>query len=288
MLLRAYAKVNLTLEVMGRRDDGYHEIVTILQNVDLYDTLRLEPASRIEFTCSEAGLAGEDNLVWQAARALQQVAGSGCGARIHLEKGIPEAMGLGGGSSDAAAALAGLSRLWGLRLSASQLSRMAADLGSDAPFFLEGGTAMAEGRGERVTVLPALPRRWLLLLCPDIHLRGKTGHLYRSLSAEDYSDGATHRAAVEAIKGGQFPTGFLCNAFEQVARRTYGGLDGAIEAMLRAGASQARLCGSGPGLYTIIESHTQGQMSRKLLQDEGYRAYLVSTTQKGWESICQG
>ena len=179
MHLRAYAKINLTLEVLGRRNDGYHEVVTILQNVGLYDVLHIEPAPSMYLTCSADRLEGEDNLVWRAAARLRAVASVGDGARIHLEKHIPAAMGLGGGSSDAAAALVGLSTIWDLSLSARQVASIAAELGSDVPFFLVGGTAKAEGRGEQVSPIPAIPQRWVLLLCPDIdpsiESGGKTG-----------------------------------------------------------------------------------------------------------------
>ena len=292
MHLRAYAKINLTLEVLGRRDDGYHEVVTILQNVGLYDVLHIEPAPSMHLTCSADRLEGEDNLVWQAAARLRAVASVGDGARIHLEKHIPAAMGLGGGSSDAAAALVGLSTIWGLSLSAGQVASIAAELGSDVPFFLVGGTAKAEGRGEQVSPIPAVPQRWVLLLCPDIdpsiESGGKTGRLYRSLSTDSYSDGSVYVAAVNAIREGRFPSGCLCNTFDSVAGQVYDGAASAMEAMLRAGASEAHLCGSGPGLYAVFESETEGERAGEHLHDEGWRTYLVSTIEKGWESICQG
>ena len=288
MQLRAYAKINLTLEVLGRRDDGYHEVVTVLQSVGLHDVLHIHSAPDIEFTCSVEALEGKDNLVWRAATWLREVTGGQDGARIHLEKHIPEAMGLGGGSSDAAASMVGLSKLWGLSLSSDALSDIAAQIGSDVPFFLSGGTAKAEGRGEQVTSLPRIPRRWLLLLCRDITLPGKTGQLYRSLSADSYSDGSTYASAVGSIESGRFPSGYLRNTFDDVAHLVYHGTADAREAMRYAGASEVHLCGSGPGLYSVFESQTEGERATKHLQDGGWRTYLVSTIEKGWESICQG
>ncbi len=154
LVLKAYAKINLTLEVLGRREDGYHDIVSILQTIDLHDTLTLEPAQDMALECDQSELEGPDNLVLKAAALLREATGCHQGARLKLQKGIPLAAGLGGGSSDAAAALLGLSRLWGLGLSAEKLMPLAAKLGSDVPFFLYGGTAMAQGRGEIVRPLP--------------------------------------------------------------------------------------------------------------------------------------
>ena len=289
MELRAYAKINLTLEVLGRREDGYHEVRTILQKVDLWDTLHIAHATDIDFTCSWKGLEVEGNLVPRAAVRLREMFGVQAGARIHLEKRIPEAMGLGGGSSDAAAALVGLHRLWGLPILEGQLAGIAAELGSDVPFFLLfEGAAKAEGRGESVSALPPLPPCWVLLVCPDVALEEKTGRLYGSLSQDSYSDGAVYTAAVRAIREGRFPAGCLRNAFDDVADRVYGITEDAREAMARAGASEVHLCGSGPGLYSVFESETEGERVKKHLQDEGWRTYLVRTIEKGWESICQG
>ena len=287
MRLRAYAKVNLVLEVLRRRPDGYHEIASILQNIALYDILHLERSSTLQLTCSEESLDREDNLVWQAATRLREFAGVSHGARIHLEKRIPAPMGLGGGSSDAAATLAGLVRLWGLQMPLPELSHIAAGLGSDVPFFLVGGTARADGRGDRVTVLPSVPRRWVLLLYPDINLEGKTGRLYRSLPPDTYSDGAACRMATQAIQQGCFPSQPLYNTFDAVASHVYPGFDDARRALHLAGASEVHLCGSGPGLYSLVDSQTKGERVRKHLQDEGWPTYLVSTIEKGWESICQ-
>src|SRR5439155_13291328 len=160
---KAYAKLNLGLEVTGRRDDGYHEIVSVMKLVDLYDTLAFAPSDgEITVECDNPVLAaeGRSNLVWRAARLLRETARVEKGAVIELRKRIPLASGLGGGSSDAAATLRGLSQLWGKALPKDQMRNLATVLGSDVPFFLEGGTALVEGRGDRVIPLPAPPPGW--------------------------------------------------------------------------------------------------------------------------------
>ena len=162
--LSAPAKVNLTFEALGRRADGYHEVRTVLHAISLADEIAFAPADDLRFAVEspDAGArssaasapAGDDNLVLRAARLLRREAGVKAGATIRLRKRIPVAAGLGGGSSDAATTLRGLRRLWGLDLDADALRELAAQLGSDVPFFVTGGAALAEGRGERLTPLP--------------------------------------------------------------------------------------------------------------------------------------
>ncbi|MCX5992659.1 MAG: 4-(cytidine 5'-diphospho)-2-C-methyl-D-erythritol kinase, partial [Chloroflexi bacterium] len=139
LTLKAFAKVNLVLEVLGRRADGYHEIASVMQTVSLYDVLTLEPASHIKLNFSLPGLPDHANIILKAAEALGKFAGCSKGALIGLEKNIPVGAGLGGGSSDAAAVLRGLNRLWQLELNMEQLAAIGAGLGSDVPFFIYGG-----------------------------------------------------------------------------------------------------------------------------------------------------
>ena len=157
MVLRTPAKVNLALEVLRKRPDGYHELSTVLQAVDLCDRLTVETADTITLETSEPGLpTDERNLVVRAARMLRDAAGVDRGARIRLEKRIPLAAGLGGGSSDAAATLWGLNRLWGLRWKRERLVELAVALGMDVPFFLGRGRALGTGRGEVLRPLPSV------------------------------------------------------------------------------------------------------------------------------------
>ncbi len=185
--LTAPAKVNLFLEVLGRRPDGYHEVATVLQEIDLADDLSAEPADTFTLSCT--GLAippdggGGENLVLKAARLLAREAGVKEAVAFRLHKRIPAGAGLGGGSSDAAAALKACCRLWGLEPAAAR--GPAAAVGSDVPFFLEGGTALCTGRGERIERLPSPPVRPLILVWPGIHLG--TQEVYGALGG-DFSD----------------------------------------------------------------------------------------------------
>ena len=166
MIVTAPAKINLTLEILGRRADGFHEVKTVLQTIDLQDQLEIETAPALTVECDDPSLSGETNLVWRAASDLAAHAGTEPGARIFLRKAIPVGMGLGGGSSDAAAALLSLNELWGLGLNVDELAGLASGIGSDVAFFLWGGTALASGRGEIIEPASSIPPMLLTLVCP--------------------------------------------------------------------------------------------------------------------------
>ena len=279
--LKAYAKVNLTLEVLGRREDGYHEVASIIQTIDLHDTLTLEPADDITLECDRPELATPDNLVIRAAHLLKERAGASQGARISLEKQIPVAAGLGGGSSDAAVALKGLNDLWGLGLSVEELSATAAELGSDVPFFLRGGTAMAHGRGELVRSLPPADLEWLVVLAPAIKLPEKTALLYAHLSPENFTQGHLTRKLEARIRGGgDVPPQFLFDAFDDVALQAFPGLRNYWETFHSLGAREVHVAGTGPSLYAPVSNREQGTAIELMLRHRyGWQAHLVSLWQ---------
>ena len=174
----AFAKLNLTFEVLGRRDDGLHQVTTIMQTIGLADLLQFGLSADLKVECEYPELAGDQNLVWKAAVELAKVGGIQPTAKITIEEHIPVAMGLGGGSSDAATALLGLNVLWNLGLSVEELAGIAAGLGSDVSFFLWGGTALAQGRGEQITSLSPLPPLAVTLGLPDLAIPNQTTALY--------------------------------------------------------------------------------------------------------------
>ena len=276
--LDACAKVNLTLEVLGRRDDGYHDLVSLTQAVSLHDTLTFAPTDGLELVCDAPELAGCGNLAYRAARLLRETAGVSDGARISISKRIPVAAGLGGGSSDAAATLTALNRLWGLGLSLGELTPLAARLGSDVPFFLHGGTAMVSGRGERVTPLPPANLEWLIVASPAISVPNKTATLYGRLTAANYTRGAlTRRLAARIRGGGDVPPQFLFNTFDDVAFDAFPGLRDCWDAMHALGAREVHLAGSGPSLFAPVSSREVGSALQLLLTHQhGVEAHLVS------------
>lgn len=275
--VRAYAKVNLTLEVLGRRPDGYHQVATVLQTIGLWDDLFFSPLPQgIEVECSEPSLGGQDNLVYQAASLLQRETGVSRGVRIVVHKTIPVAGGLGGGSSDAAAALKGLVRLWGLSLPGERLHSLSACLGSDVPFFLRGGTALAQGRGEHITPLPPLRETWFVLLSPPFGDAGKTARLFRLLKPHHWNDGSRTRALVNALREGRpLRDALLFNTFEAVAQDAFPGLDAYWKGLEEATGSPAHLSGAGPSLYAIAPSPAHAADAATALRARGWRAWAV-------------
>jgi 4-diphosphocytidyl-2-C-methyl-D-erythritol kinase len=284
--LRAHAKVNLTLEVLGMRDDGYHEIASVVQTIDIHDTLTLESADRITLECDRADLASPDNLAFKAASLLKEQTGYDRGAIIRLQKGIPVSAGLGGGSSDAAAALVGLNRLWGLGLTTDELLPLAARLGSDVPLFLYGGTAMVHGRGELVRPMPPADLEWLVVLSPPIKLSNKTAALYAALSPSDYTGGLLTRKLEARVRGGgDVPPQFLFNAFDAVAREAFPGLDGYWDAFHALDAREIHLAGSGPSLFAPVSRREQGTaLALMLSHKHGWDAHLAAT----WQPVQDG
>ena len=252
--LKAHAKINLTLEVLGKRDDGYHDIVSVLQTIDLADELRFEPHPEIVVECDATNIQPEENLALRAALALREALGEERGAKITLTKRIPTAAGLGGGSSDAAATLLGLSRLWEQDMSPSDMGAVARALGSDVSFFLFGGAALVEGRGEIVTPLPELSETWAVLATPPIELPNKTVRLYGALAESAYTFGAATRGLVEALRAGRGLTpDQIFNAFESVAGGIFPGFTEYRESLIDAGAPSVHLAGSGPTLFALAE-----------------------------------
>ncbi len=257
--LRAAAKINWTLEVTGRRDDGYHELCTVLQTLDLADTVITAPDQGLTLEMSgpaaKGAGGGEANLALRAAVLLRDRFGVRTGARIRIEKRIPAAAGLGGGSSDAAATLRGLARIWQLDLSAEALAALAAELGSDAPFFVYGGTALAEGRGERVTPLPDGPSCDLALL-PAQGDDGKTARLFRMLRTADLDDGAATARLSHDLRDDRPLTAVelesrYLNTFERVADAAFVEIAARREALAAATGHRPLLAGAGPTLFAL-------------------------------------
>lgn len=277
LTFKAYAKVNLTLDVIGKRDDGYHNVSTVMQTVDLADTVVISEANQLEVECDEPSLSGETNLAWKAAAALASRVGAVPRARIRIEKEIPVASGLGGGSADAAAALVGLNRLWGLRLGTAELAEIAAGLGSDVPFLLTGGTAMGTGRGDEIASLPALPPTEVLLVIPADSIDAKTPTMYRALRPGDFSDGSRTQRIASRPGGQTLTSGDCCNAFERAAREIFSGLGSVWDSVAAVTRYPPRLSGAGPTLYTMPSSETERIRVAESLPGTDATAYLVRT-----------
>jgi 4-diphosphocytidyl-2-C-methyl-D-erythritol kinase len=290
----APAKINWTLEVLGRRPDGYHEIRTVFQTVGLCDRVSVSPAANLELALTgpagqtglPAGQAGAalarvppaENLAYRAATLLRDRAGGpALGAHIELEKAVPADAGLGGGSSDAAATLRALNRLWALRLPPGELSRLGAQLGADVPFFLLGGTALGCGRGDEVTPLPDVPSQRLLLVVPRRRPARKTAAMYARLRSEHFSHGEASDRLATSIRGGAAPSNDdVCNTFEDVVAEVLPEAALAAEHCRRLGL-RPHLAGSGPAQFVLLRPDTDSASLREALSEADFDVFEATT-----------
>ncbi|PLR78943.1 4-(cytidine 5'-diphospho)-2-C-methyl-D-erythritol kinase [Bacillus sp. V3-13] len=255
LLVKAPAKINLSLDVLHKRQDGYHEVEMIMTTIDLADRLELSLLDKNEIKIiSHNRFVPDDqrNLAYQAARLLKERYDVKRGVSIAIEKVIPVAAGLAGGSSDAAAALRGLNKLWGLGLTLDKLAEIGSEIGSDVSFCVYGGTALAKGRGEIITELPAPPTCWVILAKPFIGV--STSDVYRRLDL----NGVKHPnigAMVEAIERNDY--GGVCqnvgNVLEEVTLNLYPEVAHIKEQMKRFGADAVLMSGSGPTVFGLVQ-----------------------------------
>jgi len=278
LVLRTSAKVNLALEVLGKRGDGYHEIATVLQAVDLFDRLTMEMADTLSLHADDPKLpTDEGNLVMRAARLLQKTAGIEKGARLRLQKRIPVAAGLGGGSSDAAATLLGLNRLWGLRWPRARIQELAVELGMDVPFFLGTGRAVARGRGERLQALPGGGGYALVLVNPRTPL--STREVYGRVPAGWLAEPTGTAAVIEALRRRNVAAlaSALTNNLERVVEPVLPVIGRMKAALLAAGALGAIMSGSGPTVFGLARSLDHARQIRSRVSRAGWACWAVRT-----------
>lgn len=280
--LRAFAKINWTLHVLGRREDGYHELQTVFQTVSLHDSLtfRSTPDKAITLLCNEPDIPSDDtNLVVRAAETLRQRFRVTAGASIILEKHIPPAGGLGGGSSDAAVTLLGLSRLWNLDPTRDDLEEMGGLLGADVPFFFTGGTAAGVGRGSEVTPLPDAPETALLIVTPDVKV--STAEAFNALN----SPALTKADADTILSSSRLRVDFsdsvygtLKNDFEDVIFELHPEIMRVRDRLMHFGARGALLAGSGASVFGVFDNvEAQERAADAMRSETGWRVFECAT-----------
>lgn len=290
LVISAPAKINLGLNVLGRRPDGYHDLETVMQQISLSDTLLIEPLTQANewvFSCTDPDLEGNDNLVCRAASLLRSLTTKSLpGVKITLYKNIPTQAGLGGGSSDAAATLLGLNRFWQLSLKKDVLLQLAARLGSDVPFCLRGGTALARGRGEILQQLPPLPFFWVVLaLAPASSI--STAKAYGLIDPGSFGKPSVHEL-IEAINEGNkakviaWPAAGQTNTFEKVIMKHYSRLNN-FRSVLQNLLLRPALSGSGPTFFILSEDYSRARSIAYAVEDNGGRAFLSWTEVKNKE-----
>ncbi|MCI9323859.1 MAG: 4-(cytidine 5'-diphospho)-2-C-methyl-D-erythritol kinase [Lachnospiraceae bacterium] len=276
---KAYAKINLGLDVVGRLENGYHQVRMIMQTVGIYD--------RLTFAAGESGIrivtdsgelpTGPDNLIYRAAVLLLETCGVEAGVDIRLEKHIPIAAGMAGGSSDAAATLQGLNDLFALGLTQERLRQLGVRIGADVPYCIMGGTALAEGIGEVLTPLPPAPRCTVLVAKPDLQV--STKYVYEHLDAGESWQHPDIDGMRSAIESGSLPgvVSRLGNVLETVTAGAYSVIGQIKREMLTRGAMGSLMSGSGPTVFGIYGSREQAQDARSRLEETGLARELFVT-----------
>jgi len=274
--LQAPAKVNYLLDVIGRRPDGYHELRMVMQRVGLCDeiTITLNDGDQLTVTCGIKGVPdGPGNIAWKAARAILDLAGSKQGAAITINKRIPSAAGLGGGSSDAASVLMGMNELLKLKLSDQQMMDIGVTLGADVPFFIFKQTALAEGIGEKLSAMPPMPRLWVLLVNPGVHV--STGWVYNNLQLTNRSGLARLPELFSSIDD---VCAMLSNDLESVTIPAFPVIDEIKQRMLVLGAVASMMSGSGPTVFGLFRDKTTAESAcEAITQHTGWFAAAVQT-----------
>lgn len=281
ILQKAHAKINIGLDVLRRREDGYHEVRMIMQTVELCDDLLLERTARqgIELRTDCAQLpAGGDNLICKAADLLLHARGITAGVRITLTKRIPIAAGMAGGSADAAAAMRGLNELFRMGYSVGEMQELGVKLGADIPYCLAGGTMLAEGIGEILSPLPAPPPCFLVVAKPDIDV--STAFVYGNLHADTLSYHPDIDGMIGALRAGSLQgiTDRLGNVLETVTVKAYPVIE-ELKALLRShGAENALMSGSGPTVFGIFTDRETAEAAAGAVADRGLAGQIHVTT----------
>ena len=279
---KAYAKINLGLDVIRRRPDGYHEVKMIMQTVGICDILTFRKSGRqdgaVTLFLDKKGLpCGKENLVYRAAELLTRTHGLRDGVEITLEKRIPIAAGMAGGSTDAAAVFHGMNELFGLSMSLQEMKDLGVGIGADVPYCIQGGTALSEGIGEILTALPSPPEAYLLIAKPDIGV--STKFVYENLHADRLQSHPDIDGMVQALERGSLEgiVSRMENVLETVTVREYPVIHMLKDIMRREGALNALMSGSGPTVFGVYKTREAAEASRPAVEKSGMAKEIFVT-----------
>ncbi len=281
--LPSFAKINLQLLILGKREDGFHELFTVFQTVSLHDSLSFEASDRLTLNCNLKYLpTDERNLIIRAGKALQKRFDINKGATIYLEKRIPSPGGLGGGSSNAAVALIGLKRLWQIDCNCEELQEIASEIGSDAPFFLHGGTAIGTGRGEMIEQINDISGEFILIVTPKERVSTRTA--FGKIEAVTLTNEALkHNLSVCRLEAESLDLhhSVLKNDFEKSVFSAFPEIERVKTTLLELGAVNAAMSGSGASVFAIFDKEETWQAAQKALDREvTWRKFAVSTVSR--------
>lgn len=284
--IRAYAKINLGLDVLGVLPNGYHEVKMVMQTVGIYDELTLQKAQGGICITTDSGElpVNEDNLIYKAAKRLLDEYGVQEGVKIHLKKNIPIAAGMAGGSADAAATLKGVNRLFGLNCTQERLRELGVKIGADVPYCVMGGTALAEGIGEKLTALTPAPDCYLVVAKPDINV--STKYVYEHLDALESYEHPDIDGMVKAIAEGDLVgiTSRMGNVLQDVTIPAYPVIAKLKERMKELGAMESMMSGSGPTVFGIFSDAKTAQTAyEKMREEDMAKQIFLTNLMKGCE-----
>lgn len=264
---KAYGKINLSLDVLGRRENGYHDVSMVMQTVDIYDVIslsQLKDENEIVLTTDVEGLPlNEENIVYKAIKLVKEEYGIATGVSVHIEKHLPIAAGMGGGSADAAAALRGMNRLFKLGLDGKELEKLGVRLGADVPFLIKGGIALAEGIGEKLTALPDFPDCSLVIVKPNISV--STKEVYEAFDALTEVVHPDIRQLTVSLgqKNLEYIVKLLGNVLEGVTIKKHNVIENIKQLLLENGAIFSMMTGSGPTVFGIFENEEKATVVAK-------------------------
>ncbi|NLJ66879.1 MAG: 4-(cytidine 5'-diphospho)-2-C-methyl-D-erythritol kinase [Clostridiales bacterium] len=281
--LRAHAKINLTLDVVGKRPDGYHDVEMIMQSVNLWDEIILKEIDRgIELDSNMKNLPrGSKNIAWRAAELIRKEFGVSRGVNIYIKKNIPIAAGMGGGSADCAGVLLGLSRLWDLQIEDETLKALGKSLGADVPFCLTGGTALAQGIGDILTPITSRADIWLVIIRPNIWV--STKEIYGRLDLNTIGERPDNEAMIKHLGAGRI-SGIaenLVNVLEGVTIPMHLQIARIKSQLMEQGALGSLMSGTGPTVYGVFKNQFSARRAARVLRKKYRHTYVVNTVDRG-------
>lgn len=285
--LKSRAKVNLSIDVPGKREDGYHLVEMIMQTIDLYDKLKITEIEENSILIKSNSLdipLNEDNIMYKAVNLLKNQFNIEKGIEISIEKNIPVAAGMAGGSSNAAAVLVGLNKLWNLGLSENELKHIGLKLGADVPFCITGGSALAEGIGEKLTNIKGLPEDLNILICkPNIFV--STKEVYQSLNMDKVKRRPQNKELIDALQKEdvKFISENMVNVLEEVTSLKYSEIGQIEDIMIKNKALGSMMSGSGPTVFGLFDNKDCAIKAKEDLQAKYNQVYLVKSSNKGVE-----
>ena len=284
--LKSRAKINLSIDVLGKRSDGYHLVEMIMQTIDLYDYVNIKDmdSNNINIKSNNENIPlNESNIVYKAAKLIKDKFNIDKGLDIYIKKNIPVAAGMAGGSSNGAAILVGLNEMWKLNMSEQELMDLGLKLGADVPFCIKGGAALAQGIGEKLTKIKGLEKVFILVCKPNIFV--STAEVYKSLDMNNIAKRPNNKFLISCLESQEIDllAKNMVNVLESVTSRNYEDINKIEDIMIKYGALGSMMSGSGPTVFGLFDEYEKAECARKYLKQQYNQTYLVGSSERGVE-----